>query len=34
LEELAVFLGNPDFNINVALDGITGIKLAIDIGDN
>ncbi len=31
-EELAVFLANPEFNINVAQDGITGIKLALEIG--
>ncbi len=32
MEELSVFLGNPDFNINVLHENISGIKLALEIG--
>lgn len=32
MEELSVFLGNPDFNINVVQDNLTAIKFALEIG--
>lgn len=33
MEELSVFLGNPDFNINVVQDNLTGIKFALEMGE-